>query len=145
MKKIYAFTLLFAMSVFTACSSNADEANNQENLVLKENQILNIEKISVKGKIYDVKSAETKPNINFGADKIYGLAGCNRFFGTYQKNSKGISVEEGSIASTQMLCHPTDIMEFETMFFSNFKGDFELSYENDKLILENGTMKIFFE
>ncbi|ARJ56337.1 META domain-containing protein [Campylobacter cuniculorum] len=145
MKTLYLLPLMFFLYFFTACSSNADEANGQENLILKENQILNIEKISINGKIYDAKSAESKPNINFGADKFYGYSGCNRFFGSYQKNSKSMSIEDQSVASTQMLCHPLEVMEFEHLFLTNLQGNFKISYENDKLILDNGTMKIFFE
>lgn len=136
------------LSFFAGCAANtkgSKEIQKQESLTLNENQVLNLEKISVNGKVYELKNADSKPNISFSGSKFYGYSGCNRFFGFYQKHSEGISVEEGSVASTQMLCHPLDVMEFERLFLTNFKGNFTILSQDGKLVLENGTITIFFE
>lgn len=143
-KKYLAF--LVCLSFFIGCASNIEQVNKQENSVsIKENQILNIEKISINGKIYNIQNAESKPNITFSTDKFYGSSGCNRFFGTYQKNSNLLSIGEQSVASTQMLCYPADVMEFERLFLTNLRGSFKILNQDGKLILDNDTMKIFFE
>ncbi|MBZ7973681.1 META domain-containing protein, partial [Campylobacter molothri] len=77
--------------------------------------------------------------------KFYGYSGCNRFFGSYVNNGDSIKINGAGAASTQMLCHPMDVMNFENSFLSNFNGTFKISNENGKLILNNGKMKIFFK
>ncbi|EHY1140026.1 META domain-containing protein, partial [Campylobacter coli] len=56
-----------------------------------------------------------------------------------------LEIQGDRVASTQMLCHPLDVMEFENAFLSNFKGSFTISNKNGKLILNNGEMEIFFK
>ncbi|EAH7878795.1 META domain-containing protein, partial [Campylobacter jejuni] len=69
----------------------------------------------------------------------------NRFFGSYQTKVDTLQIEGDRVASTQMLCHPMDVMDFENSFLSNFKGIFKISNENGKLVLSNDEMKIFFK
>ncbi len=66
------------------------------------------------------------------------------FFGSYQTKADTLQIEGDRVASTQMLCHPMDVMDFENSFLSNFKGIFKISNENGKLVLSNDEMKIFF-
>ncbi|MBK1974104.1 META domain-containing protein, partial [Campylobacter sp. TTU-622] len=115
--------------------------------ILPQNAILKIEKIVVNDKTFIPKNTEEDPNISFDNNKFYGYSGCNRFFGAYQSDGKILTVEGDRVASTQMYCHPQEVMDFENTFLSNFKGKFKILNENGKLNLsnENGSMKIFFK
>ncbi len=143
MKKTLQIAL--AAAFFAGCASTSVSSNSKANNELAQNQLFTIEKIIVKGKTFDPKNAQEAPNISFDKDKFYGNAGCNRFFGSYQSNGDTLQIEGDRVASTQMLCHPMDVMEFENSFLSNFRGTFKISNENGKLILNNGEMKIFFK
>lgn len=142
MKKTLQIAL--AAAFFAGCASTSVSSNSKNN-GLTQNQLFTIEKIVVKGKTFDPKNAQEAPNISFDKDKFYGNAGCNRFFGSYQSNGNTLQIEGDRVASTQMLCHPSDVMDFENSFLSNFKGIFKISNENGKLVLNNGEMKIFFK
>ncbi|MBZ7943056.1 META domain-containing protein [Campylobacter sp. RM13744] len=143
MKKTLQMTLAAACFAGCASTSVSSSANTQNKLV--QNQQLKIERIVVDGKTFDPKNAEEIPNISFDKDKFYGYSGCNRFFGSYVNNGDSIKINGAGAASTQMLCHPMDVMNFENSFLSNFNGTFKISNENGKLILNNGKMKIFFK
>lgn len=147
MKK--TFQLALAAVLFAGCASSkiSTKENNMSVENLPQNTILKIEKIVVNGKTFSPKNTEEDPNISFDNNKFYGYSGCNRFFGAYQSDGKVLTVEGDRVASTQMYCHPQDVMDFENTFLSNFKGKFKISNENGKFILinDNGVMKIFFK
>ncbi len=42
-------------------------------------------------------------------------------FGSYQTKADTLQIEGDRVASTQMLCHPMDVMDFENSFLSNSK------------------------
>ncbi|MBM0637374.1 META domain-containing protein [Campylobacter sp. VicNov18] len=145
MKKMFQIAL---SAVFLAACSNSSTSlilNSKSDKELTQNHLFKIEKIIVNGKTYDPKNAEESPNITFENNKFYGYAGCNRFFGSYQNSGDILQIEGDRVASTQMLCHPLDVMDFENSFLSNFKGTFQISDENGKLVLSNDEMKIFFQ
>ncbi|TKX31169.1 META domain-containing protein [Campylobacter aviculae] len=145
MKKTLKIAL--ATAFFAGCASTSvtsDSTSNAQNKLM-QNQLLKIEKIVVNGKTFDPKNAEETPNISFDKDKFYGYAGCNRFFGSYTNNGNAIKINGDRAASTQMLCHPLDVMDFENSFLSNFNGTFKISNEDGKLVLNNGKVKIFFK
>ncbi|TKX30677.1 META domain-containing protein [Campylobacter estrildidarum] len=139
--------IVLATAFFAGCASTSVSSNSTSDIQGKfmQNQLLKIEKIVVNGKTFDPRNAEETPNISFDKDKFYGYAGCNRFFGSYKNNGNTLKIEGDRAASTQMLCHPLDVMDFENSFLSNFNGTFKISNENGKLILNNGKMKIFFK
>ncbi|MFQ6341937.1 META domain-containing protein [Campylobacter sp. VTCC 70190] len=141
MKKILQIAL--AAAFFAGCASNSVNSNSTKSVELTQNQPLQIEKIIVKGKMLEAKNAEEIPNISFDKNKFYGYAGCNRFFGSYQNS--GTSLQFEGAASTQMLCHPLDVMDFENSLLSNLKGEFKMTKEDNKLILSSENMTIYFK
>ena len=142
MKKI--INLALSLAFFTACSSNvATNENPKKDFKFSKNELLKIEKIIVNDKSFEPKDAEEIPNISFDESKFYGYSGCNRFFGSYENGDNALKI--GEAASTQMLCHPQSVMEFENAFLMNFKGEFKILNENDKLVLSNDIMKIYFK
>ncbi|EAH7629971.1 META domain-containing protein [Campylobacter jejuni] len=144
MKKTLQIAL--AAAFFTGCASTSvTSSTSKGNNELVQNQLFKIEKIIVNGKTFDPKNAEESPNISFENNKFYGYSGCNRFFGSYQTKADTLQIEGDRVASTQMLCHPMDVMDFENSFLSNFKGTFKISNENGKLVLSNDEMKVFFK
>lgn len=86
-----------------------------------QNQLFEIDKIVVNGKTFDPKNVEENPNISFENNKFYGYAGCNRFFGSYQSNENTLEIQGDRVASTQMLCHPLDVMGVKMLFFQILK------------------------
>ncbi|EAH5844828.1 META domain-containing protein, partial [Campylobacter jejuni] len=112
MKKTLQIALaatFFAGCASTSVTSSTSKGNNE----LVQNQLFKIEKIIVNGKTFDPKNAEESPNISFENNKFYGYSGCNRFFGSYQTKADTLQIEGDRVASTQMLCHPMDVMDFE--------------------------------
>lgn len=143
MKKMLQIALV--ATFFVACASTSSSSDSKIHNELVQNKLFKIEKIIVKGKTFDPKNAEESPSISFENNKFYGSAGCNRFFGSYQTKADTLQIQGDRVASTQMLCHPLDVMDFENSFLSNFKGTFKISNENGKLVLSNDEMKIFFK
>ncbi len=139
--------IVLAAAFFAGCASTSVNSKSTSKISneFMQNQLFEINKIVVNGKTFDPKNAEENPNISFENNKFYGYAGCNRFFGSYQSNENTLEIQGDRVASTQMLCHPLEVMEFENAFLSNFKGSFTISNKNGKLILNNGEMEIFFK
>lgn len=144
MKKTLQLALITSFIAGCAANSTKEQASSMA-LSFSENQALKIDKIIVDGKTYSPKNAEESPNISFEKNKFYGYSGCNRFFGSYQSDGKNLQIEGDRVASTQMFCHPLDVMEFENSFLSNFKGSFKIINNNGKLIFKNDTMEIIFQ
>ncbi|MBS4313059.1 META domain-containing protein [Campylobacter vulpis] len=144
MKKIGV--ALASLAFFVGCASH-NGADKMEGEVMKtlslEGQNLKIEKIVISGKSFNPENMEENPNISFDKDKFYGFAGCNRFFGNYEKKDMNIQID--GAASTQMLCHPQSVMEFESVFLMNFKGNFKIINEDGKIILEGNAAKIYLK
>ncbi len=46
------------------------------------------------------------------------------FFGSYQTKADTLQIEGDRVASTQMLCHPMDVMDFEKFFPFKFQRNF---------------------
>ncbi|EFM2942741.1 META domain-containing protein, partial [Campylobacter upsaliensis] len=58
---------------------------------------------------------------------------------------KDMNMQIDGAASTQMLCHPQSVMEFESAFLMNFKGDFKIVNEGSKIILEGDLAKFYLK
>jgi len=73
--------------------------------------------------------------------RITGFAGCNRFFGNYQR--EGEHLEIGPLGSTRMSCGGID--QFEHAFLENLQQASKWTIQNDSLILsrENQSLLIF--
>ena len=146
MKKTLQLTLI--ATFFAACANNTSINSNpvaKTSTGISQNKLFQIDKIIIKGKTFNPKNTEEIPNISFDKDKFYGYSGCNRFFGAYQSSADILQIEADRAASTQMLCHPLDVMEFENAFLSNFKGKFKISYDKEKLVLSSDEMTILFK
>lgn len=142
MRKIFMSSLFLFVLIGCATHTNFAPPMEEKSSFL-EGQNWKIEKIVLKGKELSIKTTEEVPNIHFEKDKFYGYAGCNRFFGNYQNNNDVVQVD--GAASTQMLCQPRVLMDFETALLTNFKGDFKLSNENGKIRLENQDLIIYLQ
>ncbi|EPN1531972.1 META domain-containing protein [Campylobacter upsaliensis] len=137
---------LASLAFFIGCAShNATNQTGGETMktLSLEGQNLKIEKIVIGGKSFNPENMEENPNISFDKDKFYGFAGCNRFFGNYKKKDMNMQID--GAASTQMLCHPQSVMEFESAFLMNFKGDFKIVNEGSKIILGGDLAKIYLK
>ncbi|TNH35126.1 META domain-containing protein [Campylobacter helveticus] len=138
---------LASLALFVGCASHnaSSEVGGKDTIkpLALEGQNLKIEKIVVGGKSFNPENMEENPNISFEKNKFYGSAGCNRFFGNYKKDDMNLQID--GAASTQMLCHPQSVMEFESTFLTNFNGNFKIINENDKIILESGETKIYLK
>lgn len=141
--KMFKLLIFIAIFIFAGCASST----SKEKIVLSkfENKTYNIAKIVLDGDGLKLQSEQEAPNITFENDKFYGFSGCNRFFGTYKIDGNSLIIEGDRVASTQMLCHPIEIMDFENNFLSNLKGSFTINYEDDKLVLKNKKMQIYFK
>ena len=136
---------VFLSFVFFGC---AKDSVKKENIALNngfENRSFTIYKVILNGKELDIKKLQENPNITFENNKFYGFSGCNRFFGVYSIKNGSLKIEGDRVASTQMLCHPLEIMDFENAFLSNFNGEFSVNYNSSNFVLENKIMQIYFK
>ncbi|WP_291953223.1 META domain-containing protein [Campylobacter sp.] len=136
MKKLHFIGLMAFM--FSACSVTTLSVNDIQN---KE---FNITHFETDNKVY-IAPKNTQTSINFdNKDKrVFGIAACNRFFGTYTDKENTIIIDN-NLASTKMLCD-NNSMEFENNFLKNFNGEFKISSNDTNIILDNKKMKIYLK
>ena len=72
--------------------------------------------------------------------KVFGRAGCNRFFGTYEQNESQLTFS--GMGATRMACPDMDI---ETSFFKVLEDTKSFIIKNDKLTLKdnNNVIAVF--
>ncbi len=72
--------------------------------------------------------------------KVFGRAGCNRFFGAYELNEAQLSFS--GMGATKMACPDMDI---ETTFFKVLEDTKSFVIKNDKLMLkdDNNVIAVF--
>ena len=132
MKKITIF--LFVL-IFAGCSVPGPKVSDMEDKEFK------ISHFVVENETFKSDSAIV------GFDKkdkrVYGKAGCNSFFGSYEDKGNKISLDE-NMGATKMMCDP-EAMKFEDNFLRNFQGVFEIIKDNNVIVLDNGKMKIYLE
>lgn len=133
-------TTLVALSAlaFSACSINTLSVNDIQD---KEFQISHF--VS-KGQTFKAPE-NTKATISFdNKDKrVFGVAACNRFFGSYEDKGNKISIEK-NLASTKMLCDK-ESMAFESNLLRNLTGDFQISSNDEEIVLENKQIKLYLK
>lgn len=96
---------------FTACNSNADK---KAALTAREWQL---EQLTVDGNEVDIPVR--MPMVQFSdTNRVYGFAGCNRFFGPYTLEGNTLNI--GNCGATMMACPNLD---FERQFLKAFSGD----------------------
>lgn len=137
MKKIITLSIT-SLAIFSGCSVanlSTDDLQNKE---------FTISSYEANGKSYELPQ-NSKVSISFdNKDKrLFGIAGCNRFFGSYKDQGNSIKIED-NLASTKMLCDQ-ESMKFEDNFLRNFNGDFQITSNNDGIILENKKMKVYLK
>ncbi|HEG2581092.1 TPA: META domain-containing protein [Campylobacter lari] len=137
MKKIITLSIA-SLAVFSGCSVanlSVDDLQNKE---------FTISSYEANGKSYELPQ-NTKTSISFdNKDKrVFGVSGCNRFFGNYKDQGSSIKIED-NLASTKMLCDQ-ESMKFENDFLRYFNGEFQIISDNDGIILENKKMKIYLK
>ncbi|BEK13872.1 TPA: META domain-containing protein [Campylobacter lari] len=137
MKKIIALSMA-SLAVFSGCSVtnlSVDDLQNKE---------FTISSYEANGKSYELPQ-NTKTSISFdNKDKrLFGTAGCNRFFGNYKDQGSSIKIED-NLASTKMLCDQ-ESMKFEDNFLRYFNGEFKIISDDEGIILENKKMKVYLK
>ncbi|EPP1573121.1 TPA: META domain-containing protein [Campylobacter lari] len=137
MKKIITLSIA-SLAIFSGCSVanlSTDDLQNKE---------FTISSYEANGKNYELPQ-NSKASISFdNKDKrLFGIAGCNRFFGGYKDQGNSIKIED-NLASTKMLCDQ-ESMKFEDNFLRNFNGDFQIISDDDGIILENKKMKVYLK
>ncbi|AJD03105.1 putative heat shock protein HslJ [Campylobacter lari] len=137
MKKIITLSIA-SLAIFSGCSVanlSTDDLQNKE---------FTISSYEANGKSYELPQ-NSKASISFdNKDKrLFGIAGCNRFFGGYKDQGNSIKIED-NLASTKMLCDQ-ESMKFEDNFLRNFNGDFQIISDDDGIILENKKMKVYLK
>ncbi|EAH8152455.1 META domain-containing protein [Campylobacter lari] len=137
MKKIITLSIA-SLAVFSGCSVanlSVDDLQNKE---------FTISSYKANGKSYELPQ-NTKTSISFdNKDKrLFGTAGCNRFFGNYKDQGSSIKIED-NLASTKMLCDQ-ESMKFEDNFLRYFNGEFKIINDDEGIILENKKMKVYLK
>ncbi|EDP6893312.1 META domain-containing protein [Campylobacter sp. LMG 7929] len=137
MKKIITLSIA-SLAVFSGCSVanlSTDDLQNKE---------FTISSYEANGKSYELPQ-NTKTSISFdNKDKrLFGTAGCNRFFGNYKDQGNSIKIED-NLASTKMLCDQ-ESMKFEDNFLRYFNGEFKIINDDEGIILENKKMKVYLK
>ncbi|OCX42370.1 hypothetical protein A7X81_04050 [Campylobacter ornithocola] len=137
MKKITTLSIA-SLAIFGGCSIanlSIDDLQNKE---------FTINSYEANGKNYELPK-NSKASISFdNKDKrLFGIAGCNRFFGSYKDLGSNIKIED-NLASTKMLCEQ-ESMNFEDNFLRNFNGEFKITSDDDSIILENKKMKVYLK
>ncbi|EAI5465340.1 META domain-containing protein [Campylobacter lari] len=137
MKKIITLSIA-SLAVFSGCSVanlSVDDLQNKE---------FTISSYEANGKSYKLPQ-NIKTSISFdNKDKrIFGTAGCNRFFGNYKDQGSSIKIED-NLASTKMLCDQ-ESMKFEDNFLRYFNGEFKIINDDEGIILENKKMKVYLK
>ncbi|EHU1054210.1 META domain-containing protein [Campylobacter lari] len=127
-----------SLAVFSGCSVanlSVDDLQNKE---------FTISSYEANGKSYKLPQ-NTKTSISFdNKDKrLFGTAGCNRFFGNYKDQGNSIKIED-NLASTKMLCDQ-ESMKFEDNFLRYFNGEFKIINDDEGIILENKKMKVYLK
>ncbi|MCV3387879.1 MULTISPECIES: META domain-containing protein [unclassified Campylobacter] len=137
MRKIITLSIA-SLAVFSGCSVanlSVDDLQNKE---------FTISSYKANGKSYELPQ-NTKTSISFdNKDKrLFGTAGCNRFFGNYKDQGSSIKIED-NLASTKMLCDQ-ESMKFEDNFLRYFNGEFKIINDDDGIVLENKKMKVYLK
>lgn len=132
MKKIQIFLLVL---IFAGCSATGLKVIDMEDREFKISYFVLGDKI--------FKSDSAFIGFDKKDKRVFGKAGCNRFFCSYEDKGDKISLNE-NIGSTKMMCDP-EAMEFEDNFLQNFQGLFEITKDDNIIVLDNGKMKIYLE
>lgn len=74
---------------------------------------------------------DTEVTAQFEAGEIGGSAGCNRYFGSYEVDGDKLSI--GPLASTEMYCHPDEVMDQEMAYLAALGSAASYKTEDDRL------------
>lgn len=97
---------------------------------------------SLNGKDVKLKEGQSEVFVTFDATekKVFGRAGCNRFFGNYEQQESTLTFS--GMGATKMACPDMDI---ETSFFKVLEDTKSFVIKNDRLSLKdsNNVIAIF--
>ncbi|RHR76111.1 META domain-containing protein [Odoribacter sp. AF15-53] len=97
---------------------------------------------SLNGKEIKFKESESGVFVTFEANekKVFGRAGCNRFFGAYEQDETQLTFS--GMGATKMACPDMDI---ETTFFKVLEDTKSFVIKNNKLTLkdDNNVIAVF--
>ncbi|RKO65213.1 hypothetical protein CKA54_01950 [Campylobacter sp. P255] len=136
MKKLLAFGAA-SVAIFSGCSVanlSVDDLQNKE---------FTISSYETNGKTFESNTIKTSISFDNKDKRVFGVSGCNRFFGNYKDQGDSIKIED-NLASTKMLCDQ-ESMKFEDNFLRYFNGDFQITSDDNGIILENKKMKVYLK
>lgn len=109
---------IYALSAFLLFSCTYTTVNQN---TVKGNMLINKENLkSMKQKEFTMKNSNI--TISFDDEKVYGMSGVNRYFGTYTVDENG-NLKFGPIATTMMAADPESMKNEQEFlkFLSNAK------------------------
>ena len=125
------FILLFFIAVFFLFSCDDPQRATIKDLI---NTSWRLEMIGNKK-----LSNGTRSTLEFSKNnRISGMAGCNRYFGSYELNDKGFKV--GKIGLTKMIC-PEPLMRHENNYISIISNATGVRFSDGKLYISNSDKK----
>ncbi|MDE6886018.1 MAG: META domain-containing protein [Helicobacteraceae bacterium] len=135
MKK-FNINILLVLAIFMAgCGANAMIAKKVESKVYKINYIVLDNE--------ELKAPESA-TLGFKNDRIYGNAGCNRYFaGIKWLDDK--TLEISNAGSTKMLCHDEEANSFEYQYLLNLGDKFNIVYDEQTITLINDKISIVLD
>lgn len=125
-------SLIAVIFIIASCSSSKKTSQTTPDLFQKWNlRVLNGDSVLSFGK---------RPTITFdeSSKKIFGVGGCNNFFGTFRK--KGNKISFSQIGSTRMACLNNE--QLESKYFAALEKVDNYEFENDNLLLKDGNKTI---
>lgn len=142
MRRVILAGILGIAMLFVGCSSKSPEAKEvaQDTIqkALESKKEWKIHSFKLKGSTEVLAfEKEYSFNIGFKGKEVFGVLGCNNFFGSY--GVEGDKLKISNAGMTRKMCEPR-IMELESKLTQSF-----LNSENRVEVLEDGKILIFSE
>lgn len=125
------------LMIFVALLTMAGCKNVDRELTLLRSHEWQLKSMTVAGETVD--NPQELPTLSFSdSTAVYGMAGCNRFFGTYAVGEKQ-QMEITPNGATMMFCPD---MAFEDRYMKALSDVKNFTVQANELILENGDSKL---
>ncbi|RDU64679.1 META domain-containing protein [Helicobacter sp. MIT 14-3879] len=129
MKKILKIILLLAIGIFVVGCAGSGNISN-----IVESKLYKIKYISQNGETIIAPLNENVATLGFENDRIYGNAGCNRYFaGISWRDSNSIDISQAG--STKMMCSDDEANNFEYKYLKNLDGNFIITNNGNEILL----------
>ena len=129
MKKILIFMIV---AYFSGCATTP---NNTK--ISLGNGAYKISEVKIAGKKIKIPQSAS---FNIEDDRIYGNSGCNDYFAAFSGGVASITI--GISGATRMYCANEEDNQFENIYLKNLEGTFNVSGDNETIILQSKNMKM---